>query len=146
MRAGDQVLIGPREGRMKRVILAAAAGITAIGAVSASAASLGGITGGSLGVDSEVVAACDTDGIAVAYTVDYVAADTTYNVDDVEISGVAAACDGLSYSITLSGTGGTSLGEQTGTVSLTGGEFSANFTTDEINGEAVTGIAVAILS
>jgi hypothetical protein len=130
---------------MKRVILAAAAGITAIGAVSASAASLGGITDGSLGVDSAVVASCDTDGIAVGYTVEYVAAATSYNVDEVELSGVALACDGLDYLITLSGAGGTSLGEQTGTVGLTSGAFSADFSGDAIDGELVTGIAVAIL-
>ena len=129
---------------MKRVILAGAAGILAVGAVSASAATLGGITGGSLGVDSAVVASCDNDGIIVAYTVQYSAAATTYNVDDVELSDVATACNGLTYSITLSGVGGTSLGEQTGTVTVVAGEFSANFSGDSIDGELVTGIAVAI--
>ena len=130
---------------MKRVILAGAAGILAVGAVSASAATLGGITGGSLGVDSAVVASCDNNGIDVSYTVEYSADDTTYNVDDVELSGVAEACGGLDYLITLSGTGGTSLGQRDDTVSLTGGAFSVDFSSDAIEGELVTGIAVAIL-
>ncbi len=145
VRAGDQERIGPREGRVKKIILAAAAGITAVGAVSASAATLGGINADSLGVDDSVIAACDTDGIDVAYTLTYSAAGLTYNVDDVILSDVAVACDGLDYSITLAGAGGTALDTATGVVALSGDVLTINVSASTVSGEDVEGIAVAIL-
>lgn len=130
---------------MKKIILAAAAGLTAVGAVSASAATLGGINADSLGVDDSVIAACDTDGIDVAYTLTYSAAALTYNVDDVILSDVAVACDGLDYSITLAGTGGISLGSATDTVVLDDTVLTVDMSGENVDGQAVTGIAVAII-
>lgn len=130
---------------MKKIILAAAAGLTAVGAVSASAATLGGINSDSLGVDDSVIAACDTDGIDVAYTLTYSAAALTYNVDDVILSDVAVACDGLDYSITLAGTGGISLGSATDTVVLDDTVLTVDMSGENVDGQAVTGIAVAII-
>jgi hypothetical protein len=130
---------------VKKIILAAAAGITAVGAVSASAATLGGVNADSLGVDDSVIAACDTDGIDVDYTVTYSAAGLTYNVDDVVLSDVAAACDGLSYSVTIADGAGTALGTSTGTVTLVGDEITIDISASNVSGADVEGIAVAIL-
>ena len=130
---------------MNRIVLAGAAGIVAVGAVSASAASLGGITSAEVGVDNAVVASCDSNGIVVDYTVDYVPATTTYNIDTVDLSGVATACDTLEYSLTLSGAAGASLGDDTGTVDLTGDAMSIDVSALNVDGEAVTGIALAIV-
>jgi hypothetical protein len=132
---------------MKRVILAAAAGITAVGAVSASAATLGDISGGNLGVASEIVASCDNDGITVNYTVDYVPAAPvgTYNVADVLLSDVNALCAGQSYSITLADDSGIVLGVVADdSLSVVGGEATIDFTGESVNGELVEGIAIAI--
>lgn len=128
---------------MNRIVLAAAAGIVAVGAVSASAASLGGITSESVGVDNAVVASCDSDGIDVDYTVSYFADDSTYIIDTVDLSGIAGPCNTLPYSLTLSGAGGTSLGDDTGVVS--GTSMSIDVSGQEIDGELVTGIALAIV-
>jgi len=128
---------------MNRIVLAAAAGIVAVGAVSASAASLGGITSESVGVDNAVVASCDSDGIDVDYTVDYAAGIASYEVATVDLSGIAVPCNGLPYSLTLSGAGGTSLGDDTGVVS--GTSMSIDVSGQAIDGELVTGIALAIV-
>jgi len=130
---------------MNRIILAGAAGIVAVGAVSASAASLGGVNTDSVGVESSVVASCDTDGIIVDYSVAYAATPATYRVATVDMSGVATTCNSLAYRITLNGAGGVSLGESTGTVTLTGNAMSVNVASLEVDGESVTGVALAIV-
>ena len=130
---------------MKRIVIAGVAGLVAVGAVSASAASLGGITSESVGVDNAVVATCDSDGIDVDYTVAYSSSISTYEVDDVDLSGVATACNGLSYRLTLSGAAGVSLAEDTGTVSLSGGAMTIDMSSDNVDGEAVTGVALSIV-
>jgi hypothetical protein len=130
---------------VNRIVLAGAAGIVAVGAVSASAASLGGVTSDSVGVDSGVVASCDTDGISVDYTVAYAAASQRYNVASVVLTGVAAACNGKAFSVTLADDT-TPLGESTGTVSLGGGSTETiDVGSLSVDGELVDSIAVAIV-
>jgi len=130
---------------MNRIILAGAAGIVAVGAVSASAASLGGVTSDSVGVDSGVVASCDTNGIGVDYTVSYAPASTRYNVATVVLTGVDAACETNAYSVTLADDS-TSLGESTGTISLAGGStVTIDVSSQNVDGELVDSIAVAIV-
>ncbi len=76
-------------------------GITIAGLVGASAASLGGIANESLGADAVVVASCDKDGITATYTTAYSTTLQAYEVTGVTLSGVAAACVGLDYEVTL---------------------------------------------
>ena len=128
---------------MNRIVLAGAAGIVAVGAVSASAASLGGVTSDQVGVDSGVVASCDTDGIDVDYTVAYSSDDTTYDVNDVTLSDVDATCAGQTYTVTLADDTGTNLATQTG--AAVSGTTTVNFLADDVDGEQVTAIAVAIV-
>lgn len=129
---------------MKRILLAAGAGLLAVGAVSASAASLGGITGKSVGVDDEIVASCDTDGINVAYTYGYNATSGKYDVTGVDLTGVNAACNGMAYSLTLADNTNAALGSAlTGTLTVASGAASVPVTSGR-NGESVSRIALII--
>ncbi|MGD9999622.1 MAG: hypothetical protein AB7L17_16690 [Ilumatobacteraceae bacterium] len=75
--------------------------LIAAGLVSASAASLGGLTSETLGAESDVVAGCDTDGIDIAYVTDYDEATQDYVVTGVRLLGVADTCIGQLASVAL---------------------------------------------
>ncbi len=123
----------------KRLALGIGAGVAAFAAVTASAASLGGVNAAGLGADTNVVASCDTDGVSVDYTTGYVG--TEYKVTAVKLSGVAAACNGKAVAITLRGASG-SLGEVTGTRDTsTTQSFSLG---TAVSASSVTGVAVVI--
>ncbi len=64
---------------MNKKVLAAVGGLAAFGILTASAASLGGLTSSSLGADQTIIASCDTNGIALTYTNVYVPASNTYS-------------------------------------------------------------------
>lgn len=121
------------------------AGLAITGIVGASAASLGGIAPNSLGAETEVVASCDTDGVAVSYTTSYNATDDEVQVDTVTISGVNAACDGLAYEVILTGDGTPRvvLGTSAPGTADASGSFSPAFAPG-IDAELVTGIAITI--
>lgn len=135
---------------IRRKSVAVLAGIAIVGAVGASAASLGGIGNDTLGADADVVASCDTDGVAVEYTTDYEptlvfgGATGGYVVTSAEVTGVNEDCDGLEYSIVLTGAAGTVLDSGSGTVALTGGAFGADLLDGDSAAEAVTGVALVI--
>jgi hypothetical protein len=113
--------------------LVAAVGIFA--AVFGTAATLGGINSDNLGADSEVVASCDTDGIDVAYTTGFNGTDFT--VTSVDLSDIAAACEGQTVSVALDGAELTS-----GTADDSG---SMSFTLDPVvTAESVEDIAILI--
>ncbi|HSB85767.1 MAG TPA: hypothetical protein VLD86_05630 [Ilumatobacteraceae bacterium] len=95
--------------KQKKVIVAVLGGVLSMGVVGASAATLGGLTGGGLGADDQIVAACDADGITVGYTTAYGAAAQTYQVTGVNFTGVNAACNGKTASVSLRN-GATNLG------------------------------------
>ena len=57
--------------RRRRIAVAVIAGVGTFGVIGASAASLGGITGSSLGADAAVIGSCDTDGVSLTYTNTY---------------------------------------------------------------------------
>lgn len=119
---------------IRRGSIAVLGGIAVAGTVGAAAASLGGLSSSSLGSDDAIVASCDSDGIVVAYTTAWDATDQRYEVSAVSFSSVAAACNGLAYSATLSN-GSTALATASGTVSLTSGAFSA-----AVSGVAATAV------
>lgn len=127
---------------LKRVAFAVGAGLVAAGAIGASAASLGGITGQSLGADDAVVASCDTDGITTAYTTAYDAGTGAYNVTGVDLSGVNAACNGLDYALTLADGSNVSLDEATGVLSVTLG--AASIAVTPVAAEDVERLAIVI--
>lgn len=129
----------PRRRRRGAVILL---GIGAFGLAAASAASLGGLTTGSLGADNGAVASCDTDGVTIAYgTPTYDAAAGLYKVGSVTVSGIAAACNGKTVYVTLSDSTNASLGGGSAAVAGTSATVTLGTTA---NAKLVTGAAVAI--
>jgi hypothetical protein len=97
----------------RRFVISVLAGLVVFAAVFAMAASLGGITSGTVGADTTTVAACDSDGVTATYTVAWDATDERYEISTVTVGGVAAACDGLTLSVTLTDSGGAQIGSGT---------------------------------
>jgi hypothetical protein len=88
---------------LKRLIVVSLMTTTLASCVFASAASLGGISGGVAAGDS-AIPACDTDGLTVTYET------TGGNVTAVTVSALAdPACEGGELSLTLSNAGGDSI-------------------------------------
>ena len=104
---------------MKKKAVAAFGGLAEFGILTASAASLGGLTASSLGADQTVIASCDTDGITLAYTNAYDATTNAYKTSAVVATLVNVACATKTYKLTLSNDAA-SLGEFTNTVTLAG--------------------------
>ncbi|MHB8187952.1 MAG: hypothetical protein ACYDDU_18170 [Dermatophilaceae bacterium] len=79
--------------------------LAAFGALTASAASLGGLTSSTLGAAQVVVAPCQpttAPGIGLAYTNVYNAKTNAYQTTAVTMSNVDAACGGKQFQLTLS--------------------------------------------
>lgn len=119
--------------------LAVLAGVGVAGLVGAAAASLN-LTNDSLGADAQVVASCDTDGIAVEWTTAYDATAQAYEVSDVVLTGVDLACNGLDVEISVTD-GTTVLATEAGTA--TTGTTTVALTT-AIDASLVDGIGVVI--
>jgi hypothetical protein len=89
---------------LKRVIVVSVAVTTLASSAFASAASLGGITGGSVGAGEAAIPACDTTGVSVSYTT------TGGTVTTVTVGGLAdPGCEGGALSLTLTNTAGDSI-------------------------------------
>jgi len=89
----------------RKVVIAGVASVLVAGMAGASAASLGVLGGSSLGSADSVVAACDTDGIDVAYATTLVfpaaPANPRTEVTTVTLNGVSNNCDTLDATVTL---------------------------------------------
>ena len=101
---------------MKRTLIAVTAGLAVFGSVFAMAASLGGITGSTVGADNTTVASCDTDGVTTSYATSWDATDKRYEVTTVTVAAVSDVCDGKSLSVSLTDTTGAQIG--TGTLAI----------------------------
>ena len=116
----------PRPTLRRKVVALTVAGLGIAGLGLASAAQLN-LTAGALGAGTTVVASCDSDGVAVAFTNAFAAAAKGYTVTEVKLSGVAAACAGQTVKVDLlntdptDGSTGASLGQVTATVPASGG-------------------------
>lgn len=108
---------------MRRLATATLAGLTVFGLVNGLAASMEVTGGETLGSGGVVTAACDGDGIVMAYGLSTGAA---HQVTEITFSGVAATCDGLTYHLDVLGPGGTVLDSGSASVSLSGGEFTVD--------------------
>ena len=124
----------------KRTVLAIGAGLSAFAAVTASAATLGGLDPASLGSDTSVIASCDTDGVSVSYTTTYSTPD--YLVDGVTLGTVAPACETGAVKITVRGASGV-LTEVTGTKDANASQTFP--VVDSVLAQDVTGVAVVIV-
>lgn len=120
--------------------LAVLAGVGVAGLVGAAAASLD-LTTSSLGADAQVVASCDTTGIDVNWVTGYNALEQRFDLEDVELTGVDAACDGLDLDIVVSDAANASIATFTG-AAVSGTTVAALST--PVDAELVEGIAVVI--
>jgi len=79
--------------------------VIAAALVSASAATLGGLTTQTLGAETAVVAGCDTNGIDISYATSYNATTQLYEVTAVELLNVDAVCVTQLARVALDGVG-----------------------------------------
>ena len=128
---------------MKKLLLSSAAGVATSTAVFAMAATLGGITSTGLGADTTVVASCDTDGVSVAYTTTWDAPNAIYEVTAVTVSGLNAACDTKSISVSLTNAAGDVTVTGTETLDLTSATSDV-VTVAAIDAEVVSDTAIVI--
>ena len=127
---------------MNKKVLAAFGGLAAFGILTASAASLGGLTSSSLGADQTVIAACDSTGINMAYTNAYDATTNAYKTTAVTISNVDPSCATKTYKLTLSDAVST-VNETSGTVTLTAGSQTITLAA-AVDSKSITKTALVI--
>lgn len=82
----------------------------------ASAGSIGTVTDAEGGVGRAVVAACESDGLHTGYTTAYTT-HVGYTVRTVDVTGIAAGCNGKTIRVTIAGTDGTAPASGAGSVS-----------------------------
>jgi len=130
-------------GRRRRRGAVVLLGIGAFGLAAASAASLGGLTTGSLGADNAAVTSCDTNGVTIAYaTPAYDAASGVYKVNSATVSAIAAPCVGKTVYVTLADASNVSLGG--GSAVLASGTSITVPMSTSASAKAVVSAAVAI--
>jgi hypothetical protein len=133
---------------VNRPITAVLAGLAAFSLVAATAATLGGLTVGGLGADSDDVAACsDPGGIDVTFTTGtYDAAEDLFPVAEVELSAPdAESCDGqLATIVLLDDEPGEGTALATVEATFSGQTATASLTTT-VDAAAVEGIAVSVV-
>lgn len=100
---------------MKRYALAIGAGIAAVGAVAASAATLGTLTAGSLGTSTASVSGCQSSAMAVVWNAPTYHVPNSYTVDGLSLTGLQSTCESHSYSLTVADNTGAALASGTGT-------------------------------
>jgi len=125
---------------MKRVFIIGILGVVVFGAVFAFAASLT-VNTKSLAAGSAAVAACNASA-TVSYNTAYSSSLPGYQVTTAPVTS-AAGCGTMAYTVTLTGTGNTSLGTLSGTLAA-GGTATPDFTAQNVNAASVTGVSVVI--
>jgi hypothetical protein len=124
----------------KRYAIPVAAGVAVFGAVTAFAATLN-VNTKSLGAGNATVASCNASA-SVSYNTAYSAALPGYKVTTAPVS-TAVGCASMSYRVTLTGAGNSSLAEVTGTLDATGAA-SPDFSSNNVAAANVTGVSVVI--
>jgi hypothetical protein len=124
----------------KKLIFGLAVGAAAFAGVFAMAASLA-VGSNSLGAGTADVASCDPDGVDHAYDTEFATGLPGYRVIEVEVTGIAAACEGYDIKATLLDSADASLGEVTGAVAGTTHTFTVGGT---VSAADVEDIAVVI--
>jgi hypothetical protein len=126
---------------MKRIVGILVAGVIAFSGVYALAASLS-VTSNNLGAGTSAVASCQAATLNATYTPLAYTAGTGYTAATVTVNNLQSTCYSVPYKVTLYGSGGTSLGEATGTTPSSGSTFAAAFTA--VSAASVTGVAVVL--
>lgn len=123
---------------VKRLLISAAVAIVVLGAVAGFAASLS-VSSTSLGAGNTTVGSCNATA-SVGYTVSFVGGQ--YVVDTAPVTS-NTTCANMSYSVTLTGAGGSTLATVTGTLG-TGGSATPSLLADSVPAANVTGVSLAI--
>lgn len=113
------------------------------GVIAASAATLGGITTTELGAENTVVAACDLDGINIAYQHAYNASSQAFVVSSAVVSAIDPGCANQKLDVELTGTAGASVATGTQVTVGSSGSETVTFATPPLAG-SVLGSAVVI--
>jgi hypothetical protein len=124
----------------KRFVAPVVAGVVVFGAVTAFAAGFT-VTSKTVVSGSATVNACNSSA-AVSYTTSWDATVPGYVVATAPVT-TGAGCATMAYKVTLTGTSGVSLAEQTGSLSGTG-TATPSFATNKILASNVLGISVTI--
>jgi hypothetical protein len=138
----------PRRSARRKVVAITVVGLGIAGLGLASAAQLN-LTSGALGAGTRVVASCDTDGVAVAFSNAFDTAAKGYAVTEVKLNEIAATCANQNVKITLldgdptATTAAAKLAEVTGVVGASGGSVTVPVTTS-VKASDVKGVAVVI--
>jgi hypothetical protein len=125
-----------------RFAIPAVVGVVVFGSVTAFAASLS-VTSKTLGSGNATVASCNA-AASVSYTTTYASGIPGYKVATAPVT-TAAGCATMAFKVTLTGSGGTSLGEATGVLDGTGAgtaDFSSLGT--PVSAASVVGVSVTI--
>lgn len=127
---------------MKRILIAVVAGLAVFGGTFAFAASLGGVTTGTVGDSATVIASCDTDGVTATFGAPtWDATNKRYGLTTLNVTSINTACNGLGIKVTLKDGSDVQLGESTGTVAA--GAASLTFS-PSVSAQTVAGIDVVI--
>jgi hypothetical protein len=116
------------------VMLALACGVTTAFAAKLPTSST------KVGAGNKAIAACDSDGVTVAYTNAYDTTAADYRTSAVTVSNINTACNGETLTVTIRNSSGTSLWQGSTTVSST----SATISTSSIVASSIAGWAVAV--
>ena len=127
--------------RAMKFVIAAVVSFIIFAGVYGFAASLG-LSSSGLGAGSSVVSACGS-GIQAAYTTAYTSGMPGYEVTQVNLSSIPAACQSKPYKVQLTGAGGAAVGaEMSGTLPASA---TANIATSgNPDASLVTGVSVVL--
>jgi len=131
---------------MKRALIALAIGAAVFGGIYGLAASLD-VSSSSLGAGNTTVASCQQAGtVTVSYTgTTYASSVPGYQATQVTLGNLDLTnCGAKAVKVTLTGSGNTSLGEQTDTVPTGTGTGTKPLTFTGVAASAVTGVHVLI--
>ena len=127
---------------MRRILIAIVAGLAVFGGTFAFAATLGGVTTGTVGDSATVIASCDTDGVTTAFGApSWDSVNKRYGLTSLSVTNINAACNGLGIRVTLKDGTGASLAEVTGTVASGAASFALS---PSVSAQSVAGIDVVI--
>jgi len=130
---------------MRRRLAAVVLGIVGVAGLGLASASQVTVGSGSLGVGTAMVASCQGAApITVKFTSAF--ASGAYQATAITLSNVNADCATRAYRISLVNSSGIAIGtEMTGTVTLTGGAFTATITPNQPV-SSIASVAVVISS
>ena len=127
----------------RKTVFALVLALTIFGAVYGFAATLN-LGTDQLSAGNQTVGSCQTSGPATGtYNVAYDSSIPGYKVSGVTVTGIDAGCATKTISVTLTGSGNTSLGSASGAAPAGGGSL-ALVPAGTISAASVTGISVAI--